>query len=67
LLERQAEVAQAAGDIPSSPSAEMVAFEIDALLTAANISRNLSDDTTPLAVARVLIALRLGEGTNRAR
>lgn len=60
LLERQAAIAQAAGDIPSSPPAEMVAFEIDALLAAANVSRNLSDDTTPLAVARALIALRLG-------
>ena len=38
-----------------------------ALLTAANVARNLSGDTTRLAVARALIALRLGEGTTRAR
>jgi AcrR family transcriptional regulator len=63
LLERQVAIAQAAGDVPSSPSAEMVAFEIDALLAAANVSRNLSDDTTPLTVARVLIASRLGDET----
>jgi AcrR family transcriptional regulator len=61
LLEHQAAVAQAAGDIPSSPPAAMLAFEIDALLSAANVSRNLSDDTAPLTVARTLIALRLGE------
>jgi hypothetical protein len=60
LLERQVAVAQAAGDLPGSPPADMVAFEIDALLAAANVSRNLSDDTQPLAVARALIALRLG-------
>jgi AcrR family transcriptional regulator len=61
LLEQQVAIAQAAGELPSSPSAEMVAFEIDALLSAANVSRNLSDDTTPLAFARTLIALRLGD------
>jgi len=60
LLEGQAAAAQAAGDIPKSPTAEMVAFEIDALLAAANVSRNLSDDTTSLAAARDLISLRLG-------
>jgi AcrR family transcriptional regulator len=63
LLERQVAIAQAAGDVPSSPSPEMVAFEIDALLAAANVSRNLSDDTTPLTVARALIASRLGDET----
>jgi AcrR family transcriptional regulator len=60
LLEREAAIAQAAGDIPSSPPAAMLAFEIDALLAAANVSRNLSEAATPLAVARSLIALRLG-------
>jgi hypothetical protein len=38
----------------------MLAFEIDALLSAANVSRNFRDDTTPLDVARSVIALRLG-------
>jgi hypothetical protein len=37
----------------------MLAFEIDALLAAANVSRNLSDETTPLDLARSLIDLRL--------
>jgi AcrR family transcriptional regulator len=60
LLEHDAALAQAAGDIPDSPPAAELAFEIDALLAAANVSRNLGDDTTALAVARSLIALRLG-------
>jgi AcrR family transcriptional regulator len=58
-LEHQAAIAQAVGDLPSSPSAEMVAFEIDALLAAANVSRNLSDDAAPLELARALIEMRL--------
>jgi AcrR family transcriptional regulator len=60
LLEREAAVAQTAGDLPRSPPADMLAFEIDALLAAANVSRNLSDAAAPLALARSLIALRLG-------
>jgi AcrR family transcriptional regulator len=59
LLQDQAVIAQAAGDLPPSPAAELVAFEIDALLAAANVARNLSDDTAPLTLARSLIALRL--------
>lgn len=61
LLERQVAVAQAAGDVPTAPPADMIAFEIDALLAAANVDRNLSDETTPLALARALIALRIGD------
>ena len=60
LLEQQAALAQAAGDLATSPSAEMVAFEIDALLGAANVGRNFGDDTAPLTLARDLITLRLG-------
>jgi AcrR family transcriptional regulator len=59
LLEREAAIAQAAGDIAPLPSAAMLAFEVDALLAAANVARNLSDDTGPLEVSRSLIALRL--------
>jgi AcrR family transcriptional regulator len=58
-LERQAAIAQSADDIPSEPSADMIAFEVDALLAAANVARNITDDTTPLATARALIAMRL--------
>jgi len=60
LLEHEAAVAERAGDLPGSPSPALLAFEIDALLAAANVSRNLGDDTTALALARSLIALRLG-------
>jgi len=60
LLEHHAAIAQAAGAIPGSPSAAMVAFEIDALLAAANVARNFSDDTAPLEMARALIGARLG-------
>lgn len=67
LLERQVAVAQAAGDISRSPSAAMLAFEIDALLASANVSRNLSDDTTPIQVARDLIGLRLERAPATAR
>ena len=62
VLEREAAIAQREGDIPPSPAADLLAFEIDALLAAANVARNLSDDTGPLATARQLIALRLGTG-----
>jgi AcrR family transcriptional regulator len=65
LLERQASIAQTAGDIQTVPAADMVAFEIDALLAAANISRNLSDDTSHLAAVRALITLRLGTSAAR--
>jgi hypothetical protein len=68
LLEREVAIAQAAGDIPDSPPADMLAFEIDALLSAANIARNFADDEEPLSRARALIALRLGEpGARRNR
>jgi hypothetical protein len=60
LLSRQIAIGQRSGDIPGSPSADALAFEIDALLSAANVDRNLGDDTSPLSMARNLIALRLG-------
>jgi AcrR family transcriptional regulator len=59
LLEREAAVAQDAGDLPAAPPADMVAFEIDALLSSANVSRNLFDSPAPLDMARALIAIRL--------
>lgn len=60
LLARQAAVAQRAGDLPPSPPADLVAFEIDALLGAANVARNLSDDLAHLTAVRGLLAERLG-------
>jgi AcrR family transcriptional regulator len=60
LLEHQASVAQSVGDLPPSPAPSLVAFEVDALLSSANVDRNLSDDTSALDAARALLALRLG-------
>ncbi len=59
LIEQQAAIAQQAGSIPESPSAELLAFEIDALLAAANVARNLHDDDSALETAQTLIQLRL--------
>jgi AcrR family transcriptional regulator len=59
LLEHHVRIAQHAGDIADSPAPAMLAFEIDALLAAANVARNLTDDDTHLDHARTLIQLRL--------
>jgi AcrR family transcriptional regulator len=66
-LERQVATAQATGAIPATPRARLLAFEIDALLSAANVDRNFHDDTRALADARKLIALRLGGASPRRR
>src|SRR5689334_8076981 len=50
-LEQQVAIAQAAGDVPPAPRARLLAFEIDALLSAANVDRNFHDDTRALADA----------------
>ncbi len=67
LLAEQVRIAQSAGAVAPRPAARLVAFEIDALLMAANIDRNLTDDTTPLRETRSLIALRLGARAPRRR
>jgi AcrR family transcriptional regulator len=59
VIERQIAKAQAANQLPSVPSAPALAFEIDALLAAANIARNLHDDDAALELAQELIRLRL--------
>jgi len=59
LLEHNAQVAQAAGDIPDHPAPALVAFEVDALLSMGNVQRNITDDTGALDDARRLIELRL--------
>src|SRR3954468_14804964 len=59
LLEREVAIAQKAGELPAKPAAEMLAFEIDALLASANVSRNLADDTSALDAARALLRLRM--------
>jgi len=59
-LEKEAKAAQAAGELEPTPSAALIAFEVDALLSAANVERNLADDVGKLTVARQVIEHRLG-------
>lgn len=66
-LERQVAVAQRAGDLPAEPAADVLAFEIDAVLAAANVARNLGDDDAPLTMARDLLAVRLSSPRSRRR
>ena len=61
LIERQISKAQMAGELPPAPSAAAFAFEIDALLAAANVARNLHDDDAALTIAQELIEFRLSE------
>jgi AcrR family transcriptional regulator len=63
LLERQMAKAQKTGQLPTAPSAPALAFEIDALLAAANVARNLHDDESALTMAKSLIEFRLGVQT----
>ena len=58
LLEREVTHAQANGDLGGIP-APMLAFEIDALLAAANTTRNTTGSIQPLRTARALINMRL--------
>jgi AcrR family transcriptional regulator len=58
-LERQIALAQRRGDVPPQPAAALFAFEVDAILAAANVARNLHDDDAALDVARQLITFRL--------
>jgi AcrR family transcriptional regulator len=66
-LAKEAKAAQAAGELESTPSAELIAFEVDALLSAANVERNLADDVAKLVSARQVIEHRLGLARNRRR
>jgi hypothetical protein len=57
--------AESSNEVPAELPAPLVAFEIDALLAAANIARNLHDDDNALHIARDIIHLRLGIQHNR--
>lgn len=59
LLAHHVRRGQRNDSVPQVPSAEAAAFEIDAVLSAANVARNLDDDVAHLATARTLIAMRL--------
>jgi hypothetical protein len=67
LLATNAQLAQDTGNISSEPPAALVAFEIDALLSMANVSRNINDDPEALHHARHLIELRLQPPTTARR
>ena len=58
-LERQARIAIDNGTLTSTPNAAQRAFEIDALLAAANLDRNLTGSNDALHAAAELIQLRL--------
>ncbi len=66
-LEHEVRVAQAASEVAGTPDARLLAFEIDALLSAANVDRNFHDDVRSLADARRIIGLRLGVTPPRRR
>ena len=58
-LERQARIAIDNGTLTSTPNAAQRAFEIDALLAAANLDRNLTGSNDALHAAAELIHIRL--------
>ena len=69
-LERQARIAIDNGALDASPNAVQRAFEIDALLAAANLDRNLNASEDALHAAAELIELRLqpaGQNNKRRR
>ena len=49
----------------TGPPADLVAFEIDAILSAANIAANLYDDPDALRTAKLILDHRLGKATVR--
>jgi AcrR family transcriptional regulator len=60
ILEREVRTAQDQGEIDDAVPADLLAFEIDALLTMGNTACNLAEQPTALRTARRLIDLRLG-------
>lgn len=60
LLAEQVAVMQEQGQLGTELSPQAVAFEIDAILAAANLDRNLSDGTSALTQARRVLKVRLG-------
>jgi AcrR family transcriptional regulator len=61
-LAREVAHAQDAGQLTGLP-ADLVAFEIEAILAAANIAANLFDDPDALTTARHILNLRVGDPT----
>jgi AcrR family transcriptional regulator len=60
LLAEQVSHMQDSGILDDELPASAVAFEIHALLAAANLDRNLTDDTRALEQARAVLSVRVG-------
>jgi AcrR family transcriptional regulator len=65
LLEQQIRQAQVHGEVDADVPADLLAFEVDALLTMANTACNLSDQPDVLKSVRALIELRLGSRSQK--
>lgn len=59
VLEAEVRTAQQAGELDSDLEPGDIAFEIDALLAAANVGHNLTGEPTPLLSARSVLRRRL--------
>jgi AcrR family transcriptional regulator len=59
MLEHEIDRAQMDQQLPTEVPPDLLAFEIDAILTMGNNARNLADDDEPLVRARALIDIRL--------
>lgn len=66
LLEEQVRQAQDSRELAPEVPPQLLAFEIDALLTMGNNARNLADDLEPLGTVRTLLDLRLRATPGRA-
>lgn len=66
LLTQEIAIAQRDGELVGLPPEEL-AFEIDALLSATNLTRNLSDPTGGVECARSILHSRLGTADAAAR
>lgn len=60
LLAGEIAAMQESGDLDDALPPDAVAFEVDAVLAAANLDRNLSDRPSALAQARKVLRARLG-------
>lgn len=60
LLAGEVAAMQESGDLDDALPPDAIAFEIDAVLAAANLDRNLSDRPSALAQARKVLRARLG-------
>src|SRR4051794_4538555 len=60
LLEREVRRAYEQGELSAEVAPDLLAFEIDALLTMANTACNIDDQPASLDMARALLDIRLG-------